>query len=239
MSLDYEYFPSFEAAVAAAGEGYEDGVHLCGAAEVTYDLRGRTRQGQPITGLPGYVAHSLVAIAIASSRKPFWRPMRILDVGGGVGSAYAWAYSAFRMESECTILETQLCAEYGKRFIRSPGLRFVHDPSALRGRPDLVHMAGVLPYVPDVSAMLSAAVVRAAPFVFISRTMLGDEEEYFVQRVKRSTGATAQPGRILSRRAIDDRMAALGYRLFASWDDTSWAGGARSLPAPSLLWRRA
>ena len=111
------------------------------------------------------------------------------------------------------------------------------NPSDAPKKVDVAYFSGVLQYLSDPAYQLSPAALRDADFVFMTRTPLGEHEQAFVQIARYDHGDVSYPGRLIPKAWLEQRLAALGYTLIASWQgEQTTVGGVQ--PTPSLLWRR-
>ncbi len=234
LSIIYERRDSYEQAQIQAYEGYENEVLLRDAPKAPYDASTAN-----IVDVPTFFGHAVAALAIVALRSGRQR-LRVLDVGGALGGHFGFARTTFGdgLAFDWTVAETKLYVDYGRRFITTPELRFVDDLSAVANEEfDLTYLSSVLPYVPDVEALLTQPAVCSAPYLYVSRTGMHDAEINFLQTVSYDTGTLQYPGRILNRDAFLARME-LGYDLLTSWQFEQHSVENRTYPAPSMLWRK-
>jgi putative methyltransferase (TIGR04325 family) len=234
QSIVYERRPSFANARAAAGEGYLNDILLRDAPTQRYDI-----SRADIRSLPAFFGHSIAALAIAAFRLGT-RKLRVLDVGGALGGHFGVARTTFGagLEFDWTVVETPIYVGHGRRLVTTPEVSFVDSIAAVTHEVfDVAYLSSVLPYVEDIDALLSAAPLRAAPFLFISRTGIHEEEIPFLQTVTYDVGVIRYPGRILAKKVLHDRLNS-EYDLVTSWEYDQHSVENRPYSAPSMLWRR-
>lgn len=233
ISIQYEPFRTFEIAAAAAGKGYSDELLLKDASFTKFDASIGN-----LHGLPDFMGPTLASFGMVAAERA-GQPVRVLDVGGALAGHYGIVSTAFRSVAkfDWTVQEQKLYVDYGNRFAATAELRFVSRPEEAPETVDLAYFSGVLQYLGDPAAVLSAEALRKAAFVLITRTPTADDEEPFLQTVTYDFGTVQYPGRVLPLAWLKQRLAALGYDEIASWDgQQSSVGGARR--APALLWRK-
>lgn len=234
VSIVYEKRPTFEAARQEAGDGYQNAALLSDAPTQPYDM-----SNSNIIDVPVFFGHSMAALGIVAARLGL-RKLRVLDVGGALGGHFAAAHTTFGsgLEFDWTVVETPLYADHGRKLIRTPELAFVTSLDEVAEEAfDLAYFSSVFPYVPDVDAVLEAKAVKGAPFLFVSRTGMHDEEINFLQTVTYDVATVRYPGRILSRPAFTERLSR-DYDLLTSWQNEQYSVENRAYAAPSMLWRR-
>jgi putative methyltransferase (TIGR04325 family) len=234
LSIVYERRESFAQASAEAGQGYENSVLLKDAPTEPYDV-----SNAPIIDVPTFFGHAAAAFGVAALRLKR-KTLRVLDVGGALGGHFGFARATFGdgLDFDWTVVETKTYVDHGRRLITSPGLSFVDNLEAVAGETfDLAYFSSVFPYVPDFEGILSASAVRNAPFVYVGRTNLNDEEINFLQTVTYDTGVLRYPGRVLARDAFMAQMRR-EHDLLTSWQFEQYGVENRAYPAPAMLWRK-
>ena len=234
LSIVYERRNSFEDARQEAGVGYENDVLLKDASRTPYDLSSAN-----ITNLPSFFGHSIAALAVVAFRLNA-RKLKVLDVGGALGGHFSTAKTTFgpALEFDWSVIETKMFVDYARSHITTPEISFYETIDAVSQESfDLTYLSSVLPYFPDVNALLSAKAIKLAPYLFVCRTGMHDEEIPFLQTVTYDTGVVRYPGRILSRGHVMDTLSQ-NYELITSWDYDQYSVENRPYSAPSMLWRR-
>jgi putative methyltransferase (TIGR04325 family) len=233
-SILYEYRESFEQARADAGVGYEDNVLLKDEPRAPRDI-----SSMDIRSLPAFFGHSMAALAIVALRLNL-RKLNVLDVGGALGGHFSAAKSTFgaSLEFDWTVIETPLFSDYARAYITTPEINYYDSiDSVSQEQFDITYMSSVLPYVADIDSLISSRPVRASPYLFISRTGLGEVEIPFLQTVTYDVGLVRYPGRIISRNKLMGILEK-DYDLLTSWEYEQFSVGDRPYTAPSMLWRR-
>src|ERR1700751_2873130 len=108
MSFVTQFFPSFEAALAACGSGYHDAALadvIAYKTSLPVDVR---------TILPEQAVNAIVSVGIAAAAAEA-APLHVLDFGGGCGVHYFTCVDRFRMPLKWVIVETATMAQRGKK----------------------------------------------------------------------------------------------------------------------------
>jgi putative methyltransferase (TIGR04325 family) len=158
-----EVFPSFAAARAACGQGYDDG-DIADVIAYKASLAFDRRQVAPEQALNSIIAVGIGAAEITD------RPLRVLDFGGGCGFHYFRASDALQMPLRWAIVETPTMAQ---RAVKVANGRFgvfstVAEAADALGKIDLVHVSSAIQYVPEpLESLKSLAALRARIFALI------------------------------------------------------------------------
>jgi len=156
--------------------------------------------------------------ALGLARRVSGDRLRVVDVGGALGSAY-WqhrrelaAFESVRWQ----VVEQPHYVAAGRRELESGELGFHTslESACSEGDPNLVLASSSLQYVPDPPTTLSALVALRAPWVFIDRLPLlpGKLDRLSVEQVPPQLGATSYPAWFLSEERFLDAFAR-EYRL--------------------------
>ncbi len=151
MAVVTEIFPDFASALAACGEGYNDGDIadvIAYKASLPVDLR---------QFAPEQAINSILAVGI-SAAETVERPLKVLDFGGGCGCHYFRVAPTIRAPLRWAIVETPTMAERAAKL--APGhfdvFTTIAEAAAALGRVDLLHASSAIQYVPDPLATLTA-----------------------------------------------------------------------------------
>jgi putative methyltransferase (TIGR04325 family) len=131
--------------------------------------------------------------------------LHVLDFGGSLGSSYRQHQSFLSALEELrwSVIEQPQFVAAGRRGFEDAILRFYPDlPSCMQaGRPNVVLLSSVLPYVEDPYSVLSAVLARDIDFVLIDRTpfLQGERDRLCVQRVSARLGRASYPAWFFSR----------------------------------------
>jgi putative methyltransferase (TIGR04325 family) len=146
-----QFFPNFEAALAACGAGYHD-TALADVIAYKTSLPMDIRRMLPEQAVNAIAAVGIAAAAIDAA------PLHVLDFGGGCGVHYFTCVDRFRMPLKWVIVETATMAERAKALAQGRFEVFTDIARAADhiGRVDLVFISSALSYVPDPMATLKA-----------------------------------------------------------------------------------
>jgi len=146
-----QFFPSFDAALAACGAGYHDAA-LADVIAYKTSLPVDVRRI-----LPEQAVNAIVSVGIAAAAADA-APLRVLDFGGGCGVHYFTCVDRFRMPLKWAIVETATMAQRGKELAQGRFDVFTDIVSAADhiGKIDLVFVSSALSYVADPMATLKA-----------------------------------------------------------------------------------
>jgi putative methyltransferase (TIGR04325 family) len=153
MTVITQFFPSFEAALAACGAGYNDS-HIADVIAYKTSIPVDLRQM-----LPEQAINVLVSVGTAAACAGNG-PLHVLDFGGGCGVHYFTCAQRFRIPLRWAIVETAPMAQKGKEVAQGRFELFTEIAAAADrlGRIDLVLASGAIPYVPDPLDTLKALV---------------------------------------------------------------------------------
>lgn len=158
-----EVFPSFAAARAACGQGYDDG-DIADVIAYKTSLAFDRRQVAPEQALNSIVALGICAAEITH------RPLRVLDFGGGCGFHYFRASDALRTSLQWAIVETPTMAQRAAKLANGRFAVFstIAEACEALGQIDLVHISSAIQYVPEpLETLKSLAALRARIFALI------------------------------------------------------------------------
>ena len=162
MAVVTDIFPNFASALAACGQGYNDGEIADVVAFMTAAV--------PIDNLqvaPEQAVNSILAVGIAAADIAD-RPLHVLDLGGGCGFHYLRVSAAIRAPLRWAIVETPAMAERAAKLAQGRFEVFtdIAAAAASLGRVDLVHASSSIQYVPDpISALKTIAALRPRYFM--------------------------------------------------------------------------
>ena len=146
-----QFFPNFDAALAACGAGYHDAA-LADVIAYKTALPVDVRQM-----LPEQAVNAMVAVGIAAAEAG-GAPLHVLDFGGGCGVHYFTCAGRFHLPLKWAIVETATMAQRGRELAQGRFEMFTDIAAATDhlGRIDLVFISSALSYVPDPLATLRA-----------------------------------------------------------------------------------
>ena len=141
-----ETYPTYDEAAATCGAGYEDPTLVDVAAYKTDRQADRTQQL-----LPEQAMNSITAVAIAAADPLSFKPLRVLDFGGGCGFHYVHVTATVTCALRWAVVETPAMASRAAAVSRGRFGVFADIQSAASalGPPDLVHTSGALQYTKD------------------------------------------------------------------------------------------
>jgi putative methyltransferase (TIGR04325 family) len=176
-----ELYPSFEAAGAACGMGYETG-RLVEVVVEKARLYASSLAGPGPHDVDVTVAHLLLAARMAARKDT----LTVLDFGGGGGTHYSLVKALLegRREIRWHVVETrQMCR--AAKALEDGHLAFFDSIEEARKSlptpPDLVWSSSALQYVGNPYETLSALVDCAAPYFCLTRLGLSSTaQEYFL-----------------------------------------------------------
>lgn len=164
MSSVTEIFPSFAAALAASGDGYNDN-DIADVIAYKTSLAFDRRQIAPEQALNSIAALGICAAEIAD------RPLRVLDFGGGCGFHYFRVSHAVQVPLRWAIVETKTMAERAAKLASGHFAVYstIEEASAALGNIDLIHASSAIQYVPDPLRTLQALAAPRARFLALLR----------------------------------------------------------------------
>jgi putative methyltransferase (TIGR04325 family) len=169
LAVVTDIFPNFAAALAACGQGYNDGEIADVVAYMTTVV--------PIDNLqvaPEQAVNSILAVGMAAAETT-GRPLHVLDFGGGCGFHYLRASAAIRAPLRWAIVETPVMAKraaelaqarYQSRF---EAFTDILAAAAALGHVDLVHASSAIQYAPDPQAILKAIAALRPRYFMLAR----------------------------------------------------------------------
>lgn len=152
--------------------------------------------------------------------------LKVVDFGGALGAHYL-KIKAFcpNLPMVWWVSETPTMARVGQEHFQTDELRFVSDPSQVKGEIDLVLASGSLHCVDDSSSYFDRLAALKPRFILIDRLPLTEWESdrILIQRVYRNrpTGSfeTSYPVRFFSNSVWMERINQ-NYCLVMRWQDT-------------------
>lgn len=160
-------FPSWEAAVEAAGCGYEE--HLL--AQFRYARFKIALVEGAFSGLRTPSVEALRLAAILSNAKS------VVDIGGGYGDSFFALQRTGAPVERYTISELPAVMDLARREVFDERLSFSDQPS----ETDIVFSSGALPYMADWRAVLRPHIERCKGVVVLARNSFRDRVVYRVQ----------------------------------------------------------
>jgi putative methyltransferase (TIGR04325 family) len=146
--------------------------------------------------------------------------MRVIDVGGSIGTAYYIAAKYFALPDplEWVIYDVPAVLEAGRQVAeregeRGKGLRFLEKLEE-GGRFDVFFSSGSLQLIEDTLPQLLAKLAELPKYVLINRIPVWDEPAYVCLN---DMGFSFAPYNIFNRKAWVGAMEDLGYELADSW----------------------
>ena len=165
MAVVTDIFPNFASALAACGQGYNDG-------EIA-DVVAFMTTAMPIDNLqvaPEQAVNSILAVGMTAAEITD-RPLHVLDFGGGCGFHRLRVGAAIRAPLRWAVVETPAMAERAAKLAQGRFEVFtdIAAATAWLGRIDLVHASSSIQYVPDPLAVLKTVAELRARYVMLAR----------------------------------------------------------------------
>jgi hypothetical protein len=150
MAVVTDIFPNFASALAACGQGYNDGEI---ADALSTSLAVDRRQFTPEQAI-----NSILAAGVAAAETT-GRPLTVLDFGGGCGFHSFRVISAIRMPLRWAVVETSIMAERAAKLAqdRSEVFTTLAEAVAVLGGEDLIHASSAIQYVLDPLVTLTVS----------------------------------------------------------------------------------
>ena len=199
--------------VPAVGAGFASEAWLSDMERYTRAAVSAIRDSE--FGIPGNVPqyHALLALLVASI-SALDRPVRVLDVGGGmgIGAANVRRCTSVDTRLEYLVVDNEESCERGRRLLRDlPWVTFIPELPQEVGTVDVVVLSSVLQFVEDYEKLLSKLSSFKASFLLVA----------FVPAGEIPTFASAQlnvPGSVLpvwffNLNELVEKIEALGYSL--------------------------
>lgn len=226
--LPYEPMPSFEAAEAAAGLGYNNEAILRATRAAEID------PCPSLAAMPDFFGPFFLMLALAASGKD---KVRVADFGGAIGDYHDYANTFFagRVSFDWAVIETEMYVELGREIC--PQRAFYTSLDELPWQPDIVMFSGSLQYIKDWKAYLLHTATKSAEMIFISRTPLGSEYQPFLQTVEYGDLSLKYPGAILKEDDLTDLLCTT-HDLYASWALESHLKNLGVQKTPAMIWQR-
>lgn len=156
--------------------------------------------------------------------------LRVLDVGGGLGTTYR-EFKAFQVQLQSltwTVVEQAMFVEVGQAEFADQELRFAPTISAavVDGAPDVIVLSSVLQYVENPYRLIEEVSATACRSIVVARTPCANIEQdvLTVQQVPASIYEASYPCWIFSCDKLRDAFLAQ-HRLVTSFEEVSgqWA----------------
>ena len=146
-------------------------------------------------------------------------PVRILDIGGGMASAWTRNRCWLPERISWRVVEQPGVVAAAVDLFRGHPVAFTADlASALAdGDADIVHFGSVLQYLEDPWQLVESCLAIHPRMLFIDRTPFSStvrKDEIVVQEVPRRLGGARYPSWIFARSAFGSRLPE-GYRIFS------------------------
>lgn len=154
--------------------------------------------------------------------------LHVLDFGGSLGSSYQQNRDYLSaLALRWSVVEQPHFVAAGRERFASAELSFhdsVESCLAARGRPDVLLLSSVLPYVQDPYGVLDALLAHAIPFVIVDRTpmLAGIRDRLTVQQVSGRLGQASYPAWFFARTNFLRRFEGK-YRLREEFDSLDHA----------------
>lgn len=245
MASVTEVFPSFAAARAACGAGYDDD-DIADVIAYKTSLAFDRRQIAPEQALNSIIAVGVCAAEIVA------RPLRVLDFGGGCGFHYFRVSQAVRTPLRWTVVETATMAERAAKLAEGRFDVFSTTEQAAKalGEIDLVHASSAIQYVPDPLETLKSLAALGARFLALIRFPVWNAQPLVgLQRSRLSgNGIGPMPPRIADREVaypvtfvnFDEIVRTLsGYEIVLSMSapSSNYEFRGQLVPGASLIFR--
>lgn len=171
---------------------------------------------------------SLLAAALGNGGR-----LSVLDFGGALGSTYFQCrpFLAGVATLRWAVVEQSHYVAVGRREFASDVLSFHAAPeeAAAAGRPDLLLLSGVLPYLPEPYAMLDRLLQLRVPTIVVDRTpfLRSDRDRLTVQVTPPEIYAATYPAWFFGETKFLATFRRHGYRAIEDWqgdDDYSPTG---------------
>jgi putative methyltransferase (TIGR04325 family) len=164
LAIVTEVFPSFAAALAACGPGYDDG-DIADVIAYKTSLAIDQRHLAPEQAINSILALGIAAGEIAD------RPLKVLDFGGGCGFHYFRVAPTIRIPLRWAVVETSTMAERAAKLAKGRFDVFttIDEAAAALGRIDVVHASSAIQYVPNPLETLKSLAALRAPYFTLAR----------------------------------------------------------------------
>ena len=165
-------YPSFNAIPASArAESFDDPSALQAAYLSANDQRRRYQRSGVVVSKS---EHSLLAFLAANILHKD-RPLSILDIGGGMGTAYLDLSASGSVRSiRYQVMERPSVCEWGKKLWSDDEISFVSDWSEVKASPDIIHISTALQYFTDYREVIRHAKASGAAYVLFTRLSAGN-----------------------------------------------------------------
>lgn len=146
-------------------------------------------------------------------------PLRVVDVGGGMASAWTRNRSWLPLDRlTWTVVEQEAVVLAARKIFHGPEVTFTNniDEALSLGPPDLMIFGSVLQYLEAAHVMLQRCLAEKPAKVLIDRTPFSDaqDDEVVIQRVPQSLGGGSYPAWIFARAAFLAKIPS-PYRIFS------------------------
>ncbi len=181
MAAIEKMFPSYLAALAECGDGYNDADIAKVIAYRTVKWKDALKEKELLWA--DQATNPVLAVGIAAADQAA-RPLRVLDFGGGCGIHYFFARVAFRLPLRWAIVETQRMLEHAA--LISAGEFETHNTIACAveslGGADLVLTSGAVQYTPDPMSTFDALIAIGASYFMLARFPFSRETMFTIEQ---------------------------------------------------------
>lgn len=161
-------------------------------------------------------AYSICAAVLRCAVQNGNKGVRILDVGGALGSTYFQnkGYLSDVKNLEYIVAEQDSYAEYGNKNIESGALKFIRSGEGFAdlGKIDIALMSASLQYIPQYMEIISEINRLGPRYIILDRLLVGDRRRICVETVPESIYESSYPAIIFGESEIAD-LFGRGYEL--------------------------
>ena len=166
--------------------------------------------------------------------------LSVVDFGGALGSHFFQNRSLLKdvRELNWTVVEQPRFVQAGQEYLRDNVLNFSSslDQAIAEGKPDVLLMSSVLPYLPDPLELLRRVARSEVPLIVIDRTFFAKRIRITVQKVSPAIYDAQYPCWFLTTESVEDILGQT-YSLLTAFDsdDGEICPGVRSM---GMIWQR-
>ncbi|HZC56501.1 MAG TPA: methyltransferase, TIGR04325 family [Xanthobacteraceae bacterium] len=230
MAVVTEIFPNFASALAACGQGYNDG-------EIADVIAYKTALAiDPRQLAPEQAINSILAVGISAAETTA-RPLKVLDFGGGCGFHYFRVTPTIKAPLQWALVETPTMAERAAKVAngRFDVFTTIDKAHTALGHVDLVHASSVIQYVPNpLETLKSLAALRAPHFLLARLPVWGTAQIVGVQTSPLSANGIGPMPPHIADRPITYPVTFVNFdevmRILADYEI------AMSMPSPSSIY---
>jgi putative methyltransferase (TIGR04325 family) len=150
--------------------------------------------------------------------------LNVLDFGGSLGSSYFQnrQFLSHLKELSWSIVEQHHFVRCGREHFQNGTLRFYAsiDEYLAEGRPTVLLLSSVLPYLEKAEECLNDMLKRGFPYIIVDRTsfVIHGKERITVQRVPAWIYDASYPCRFFNERQFLETFVAAGYELIVDFE---------------------